>query len=112
MVNDEHGKLFGILTLRDVGAYLNKPGSANSAITADLMVREVETVTEWDNLEEAFQLFSKHHVSFLPVMFTSMPGIAIGCLRKDDLIIAYNQIILKDHCDPASNLVCRLLVKK
>jgi len=113
MVNNEQGKLVGILTLRDVRAYLNKPGSADSLITAaDLMVQEVETVNETDNLEKAFHLFSKHRVSFLPVISNSMPGLAIGCLKKDDLITAYNQHILSDHCDPASDLVCRLIVKK
>jgi len=113
MVNDEYGKLVGILTLRDVRAYLNKPGAADSTITAaDLMVREVETVAEWDNLEEAFQLFSRYGVSFLPVMRDAMPGIAIGILKKDDLITAYNQHILKDNCDPASDFVCRLIEKK
>ncbi len=113
MVNDDQGKLVGILTLRDVRAYLNKPGLADSAKTAaDLMVREVETVAEWGNLEEAFQLFSKRSVSCLPVMSASMPGVAIGTLKKDDLITAYNQHILKEHYDPAYNLVCRLFEKK
>ena len=113
MVNNEQGKLVGILTLRDVRAFLAQPGPADSSITAaDLMTREVATVNETDNLEEAFHLFSKHHVSFLPVMSTSRPEIAIGCLKKDDLITAYNQHILKDHCQPASNLVCRLPEKK
>ncbi len=113
MVNDGQGKLVGILTLRDVRAFLAQPGPTDSSITAaDLMIREVETVNETDNLEEAFHLFSKHHVSFLPVMSSSMPGLAIGCLKKDDLITAYNQHILKDHCDPASGIVCRLLTKR
>lgn len=109
MVNDDDGKLVGILTLRDVRAFLNRPGPADLSITAaDIMKREMVTVKENDNLEEAFNLFSNNNFSFLPVMSVSRPGYAVGYLKKDDLITAYNQNILKDHCDPASNLVCRL----
>jgi chloride channel protein, CIC family len=113
MVNDEQGKLVGIVTLRDVRAFLNRPEPIDSSLTAaDLMTREMATVNENDNLEAAFHLFSNHHFSFLPVMSLSNPEQAVGCLKKDDLITAYNQHILKDHCHPASNLVCHLPEKK
>ncbi len=113
LINDEQGNLAGILTLRDVRAFLNKPGPADSSITAaDLMTREMATVNENDNLEEAFHLFSNHHFSFLPVMSESMSGQVVGCLKKDDLITAYNQHILRDHCHPSSSLVCKLPQKK
>ena len=113
MIHDDQKKLVGVLTLRDVRALLAQPGPADSSLTAaDLMVSEVATVKENDNLEEAFHLFSDHQFSFLPVMSTFRPGHAVGCLKKDDLITAYNQHILRDHCQPSSSLVCRLPGKK
>ncbi len=109
MVNNDQGKLVGILTLRDVRAHLDQPGEAESSLTAgDLMIREMVTVKENDNLEAAFHLFSNHHFSFLPVMSLTVPDMAVGCLKKDALLTAYDQHILKDHCSPASNLVCKL----
>ena len=76
------------------------------------MIRDMVTVKENDNLEAAFHLFSNHHFSFLPVMSLTVPDMAVGCLKKDDLLTAYNQHILKDHCSPASNLVCKLPAAK
>lgn len=109
MINDNEGNLTGILTLRDLRTVLSKPGPADPSITAaELMTRDISTVNENDNLEEAFHLFSDHHFSFLPVMSQSHPERAVGCLKKDDLITAYNQHILKDHCLPASNLICHI----
>jgi len=106
MINDNTGNLIGILTLRDLRTFLNKPGPADPSITArDLMIRDIATVRENDNLEEAFHLFSNHHFSFLPVMSDSNPHRAVGSLKKDDLLTAYNQHILKDHYHPASNLI-------
>lgn len=113
MVNDDQGKLVGILTLRDVRTHFNQLGEAESSLTAaDLMIRDMVTVKENDNLEAAFHLFSNHHFSFLPVMSLTVPDMAVGCLKKDDLLTAYNQHILKDHCSPASNLVCKLPAAK
>ncbi len=113
IIHDDQGNLAGILTLRDVRTFLNKPEEADSTMIAeDLMVRKVATVNEHDNLEDAFHLFSNHHFSFLPVMSTANPQKAIGCLKKDTLITAYNQHILKDHCLPSSNFVCHLPEKK
>ena len=109
IITDSMGNLTGILTLRDVRAFLNTPGPTDTSITAsDLMTRDIATVKENDNLENAFHLFSDHHFSFLPVVSESNMTHIVGCLKKDDLITAYNQHILKDACYPASNLVCNL----
>ncbi len=113
MIKNRQGELAGILTLRDLRAFLNRPGPVDPSITAgDLMKREVITVHENDNLEGAFHLFSNHHFSFLPVLSEVDSGKVVGCLKKDDLITAYNQHILKDDYQLASNLVCRLPVRK
>lgn len=113
MINDKQGNLAGVLTLRDVRAFFAQPGPVDPSITAaDLMTRKVSTVNENDNLEKAFQLFSSHHFSFLPVMSVSQPKLAVGCLKKDDLLTAYNQHILRDNCQPSSNHSCRLPEKK
>ncbi len=109
VITKPDGQLAGVLTLRDVRALLAQPGPADPTITAaDLMKTEIATVNEDDNMEDAFHLFSNHHFSFLPVLSSVKQNKTIGCLKKDDLITAYNQHILKDHCQLASNFVCHL----
>ena len=109
MINDKQGNLIGVLTLRDIRAFLIQSGPVDPSITAaDLMTRELTTVNENDNLEKAFHLFSNHHFSFLPVMSVSQPTFTVGYLKKDDLLTAYNQHVLSDYCLPSSNHSCSL----
>jgi len=113
MVTNTKNELVGILTLRDILAFLNQQPPKETSITAsDLMTRTLSTVSEDGSLEEAFHLFSNHHFSFLPVMSHTNKQKVVGCLKKDDLITAYNQHVLKDHCYPATNLVCHLRKNK
>ena len=101
MITNKDDDLVGILTLRDLRAFLNSSAPVDSSmIAADIMIRDMVTVTANENLEKAFHLFSNHHFSFLPVVSLSQPSKVIGCLKKDDLLTAYNQQILKDYCPP------------
>lgn len=113
VVTNKRDELQGVLTLRDVRALLAEPDPPDHNITAaDLMTRNVATVREDQNLEDAFHLFSNHHFSFLPVMSAAHPGQAVGCLKKDDLITAYNQHILSEQCKPGSHFICTFPSKK
>ncbi|PLX51262.1 MAG: chloride channel protein [Desulfobulbaceae bacterium] len=113
VVLDEAGLLAGVLTLRDVRAPLADPNYNGDAVLArDLMQSKVTTVREDENLEDAFHLFASQHFSFLPVVARDNPRQVVGCLKKDDLVTAYNQHVLHDQVQPVSSMVCRLPVRR
>ncbi len=109
IVLDEHDRLTGVLTLRDIRSQLADPNyDGENVIAADLMHKEVITVRENQNLEEAFHLFSSRNFSFLPVVANDDPLHVVGCLKKDDLITAYNQNVLKEQVPPSARWICSL----
>ena len=109
IVLDEHDRLAGVLTLRDIRAQLADPNyKGDNIFAADLMQKNVVTVRENQNLEEAFHLFSSRNFSFLPVVASDDPLQVVGCLKKDDLITAYNQNVLKEQVPTSARWICSL----
>ena len=109
VVLDEHDHLAGVLTLRDIRAQLADPAyDGENVVAADLMHRDVVTVAENQNLEEAFHLFSSRNFSFLPVVAVNDPLHVVGCLKKDDLITAYNQNVLKEQVPTSARWICSI----
>jgi len=109
VVLDEHDRLAGVLSLRDIRSRLVDPDATAEKITAaDLMTREVVTIREDQNLEEAFHLFSRGRFFLLPVVKKENPEQVLGCLRKDDLLDAYERHILRQQAPAASRWVCPL----
>jgi CIC family chloride channel protein len=109
IVLDESDHLVGVITLRDIRALLADPDySGDGVIAADLMTREVVTVDETQNMEDAFHLFSSHRISFLPVLAKGKQKKVAGLLKKDDLLNAYNQHVLKTQVQPSARWICTL----
>ncbi len=109
MVLDEKDRLVGVLTLRDIRAQLADPEYDGEHVTAEnLMQKKIITVREDQNLEEAFHLFSRRSFSFLPVVAVHDPTHVVGCLKKDDLITAYNQHVLREQVQPSARWICTL----
>ena len=109
VVLDEHDRLAGVLTLRDVRALLADPRQRSGRLTVgDLMKTPVVTVREDQSLAEAFALFSKGNFSFLPVVAADDPGRVVGCLKKDTLITAYQQHVLREQVGPSPRWICAL----
>ncbi len=109
VVLDEHDKLTGVLTLRDVRQQLADPEyTGEGVVAADLMQSEVITVNEDQNLEEAFHLFGSRRITFLPVMSESGDNRVVGCLKREDLITAYDQHILQDQVKPSARWICKV----
>lgn len=91
-------RLAGFLSLRDIRGILNDYGNLRDiVVAADIMRRPVVTVSAGDNLETAFYRFETHHVSCLPVVTEADPGRVLGVLRKDVLLTAYRERVLKDR---------------
>jgi len=113
VVLDENEKLAGVLTLTDFKSYFGHPEKCSlEASAGNLMVQNVVTVSEQSSMEEAFHLFARHRISFLPVVSDSDPKKVIGQLRKHDLIKAYEQHVIKQHLLAPLGWVCPLPPKK
>ena len=107
MVLDEKDILVGVLSLRDIRSRLADPDyNGDFEVAAHLMTTDVITVHEDQNLEDAFRLFSKGNFSFLPVMDENDPEKVVGYLKKDDVLNAYEQHILRGQVQPANRWVC------
>ena len=106
MVLDENDFLVGVLSLRDVRSRLADPDyKGDEEVAADIMTKDVITVSEEQNLENAFQLFSQGNFSFLPVLNRNDSRRVVGYLKKDDLLNAYEQHILRGQVRPANRWV-------
>jgi len=109
VVLDEKDRLVGVLSLRDIRTELADPDyDGENVMAEDLMQKKVVTVREDQNLEEAFHLFSRRRFSFLPVLSSDDPTLVVGYLKKDDLITAYDQHILREQVPPSARWICRL----
>lgn len=97
VMNDQR-ELVGVLSPRDLKASMdNFDVLKDVVIAADLMTTEVITLFLQDSLERALELFEKHRVSLLPVMLSRNSREVAGILRKDDLLQAYRERVLKDR---------------
>ena len=106
MVLDEKDFLVGVLSLRDIRSRLADPEyKGDNEVAADIMTKHVITVTEDQNLEDAFHQFSQGNFSFLPVLSKNQSKKVIGYLKKDDLLNVYEQHVLRGQVRPANRWV-------
>lgn len=98
---DDH--LVGMLSMHDLKSFLTEMGELIPLVVAsDIMTREVLTITPEDNFETAFEVFEGRQISTLPVVSLERRGHLLGILKKNDLLLAYNQKILKSGVLPSS----------
>jgi len=98
VVLNQKKELVGVLCLRDLKASLvNFEDLKGTVIAADVMTKEVITLSAEDNLEDALHLFEKYRISFLPITDPDNPENVLGILKKDDLLQAYKERVLKDR---------------
>ncbi|MEA3465841.1 MAG: chloride channel protein [Thermodesulfobacteriota bacterium] len=95
VVNDQQ-QMVGMLSMRDLKACFGEMGElCELVLAAEIMTRDVLTITQDQNLETAFELFEGKHISTLPVVDVTDKRRVVGILKKSTLIHAYNQNILK-----------------
>lgn len=95
-VLDSGEKLIGIITLRDLRAYLKDPDSINGKNIVDtLMSRTLVTLTPKTNLKEALSIFEKTGVSFMPVV--TADGKVIGILKYLEAFRFYRERSRRNH---------------
>jgi len=95
VINDKDA-LVGMLSMRDLKNCLPEMEDLNELIVAaDIMTKNIYCITQDDNLSTAFKIFEGKQISTLPVVNVHNSKKVLGILKKNDLILAYNQKILK-----------------
>ncbi|MBW2451490.1 MAG: chloride channel protein [Deltaproteobacteria bacterium] len=93
-VLDYQGGLVGMLTMSDLKGFLAEVGELGKLVVAsEIMTKRVVIVRPDDNFETAFEIFEGKQISTLPVL--SRNGELLGILKKSDLLLTYNQKVLK-----------------
>ncbi|WP_161947625.1 chloride channel protein [Malonomonas rubra] len=93
-VLDNREKLVGMLSMSDLKSFLGEIGELSELVIAsEIMTSRVVIVRQEDNFETAFEIFEGKQISTLPVVADD--GSLLGILKKNDLLLAYNQKILK-----------------
>jgi CIC family chloride channel protein len=96
LVMDERNELVGILSLKDIRSVLTDIGDLCELVVAsEIMTRQVFCLFPEDNLEKAFEVFEGKQISTLPVVDPFAPRKVQGVLKKDLLLLVYNEKILK-----------------
>lgn len=100
-VLDANEKLVGIITLRDLRSYLQKPDPIPNKQTVEtLMSRTLVTVTIKNNLKETLTTFEKTGVSFIPVL--DMSRKVVGIIKPLEAFRIYQEKRRKNRILSAS----------
>ncbi|MDO9529893.1 MAG: chloride channel protein [Syntrophales bacterium] len=95
-VLDKQGNLVGMFTLRDLKHCLPEIEDLGElTIAADIMTKNVYCITPDDNLATAFEIFEGKQISMLPVVDANDRNKITGVLKKNNVILAYNQKVLR-----------------
>ncbi len=94
LVVDSRGKLFGIVTFRDL---YNRPELLDTGIVADICTKKLLTVYPSDTLEDAMLILGGEDIQSLPVIEYSSTRKCLGVLRRRDLVTAYSEALLKSE---------------
>ena len=98
VVQNQATEMVGILSLRDIKTSMKNFDDLKAfIIAADLMTSDVVSITTQDNMEQAMNLFETHKISFLPVTHPLALRKVLGILKKDRLLQAYDERVLKDR---------------
>jgi CIC family chloride channel protein len=94
-VVDGKKKLVGIISLRDIRPILLEESLMDLVIAKDIMTEDVITLTTDDNLYDAMGKFGIKDIGQLPVVDKDNPKRVVGMLRRTDVIVAYNNAVLR-----------------
>ena len=94
-VLDMENRLVGMLSMSDLKGFLAEVGELSELVVAsEIMTSRVVIVDPTDSFETAFEIFEGKQISTLPVVSAGDRKL-LGILKKNDLLLAYNQKILK-----------------
>jgi len=88
-------ELVGIISLRDIRHILLEEGLMGLVIAKDIMNEDVITLTTDENLNDAMGKFGIKDIGQLPVVDKDNPKRVVGMLKRTDVIVAYNNAVLR-----------------
>ncbi len=90
-VVDSDGQLIGIVSDRDIRSATGfDPGARMDLRIEELMTADPITITEDATIEEALQLFCRHHFGALPVLNGKRLS---GIITRSDLLRAFHELL-------------------
>jgi len=96
LVFNKERELVGMLSLSDLKPIMAEMKDLLTLVVAgEIMTRNIETITAFDNFETAFNVFEGKQISTLPVVSRNNPKKVMGILKKSALLMAYNEKVLK-----------------
>ena len=96
VVLNHKDELVGMLSMRDLKNCLSDMVDlCEIIVAADIMSTTVYCLASNDTLETAFEVFEGKHISTLPVVDSRHRKKVLGILKKSNLLLAYNEKILK-----------------
>jgi CIC family chloride channel protein len=94
-VIDESKKMVGIISLDDIRHIMFEEGLSELVNAKDMATLEVITVTLEDDLQNALRKFTIKNIEELPVVDVEDSKKVIGMLTRRDVLVAYNNELLK-----------------
>jgi CIC family chloride channel protein len=88
-------ELVGIISLRDIRHILLEESLMGLVIAKDIMNEDVITLTTGENLQDAMGKFGIKDIGQLPVVDRKNPKKVVGMLKRTDVIVAYNNAVLR-----------------
>ena len=89
------GKLYGMISFQDLRTVLTKHEIDPLIIAADIASRDVVSITENENLNQAMEKFGRRDFDLLPVVSRTDSSSILGVLYRDDMTNYYNQQLMK-----------------
>lgn len=93
---DAKGLYAGIALAEDVRTALLQDQATPYLLVEDLARADVPTVNTSDDLSVAFEAFSRHDVSRLPVCLASQPGRVIGLISRREVMRVYHKALVEN----------------
>ena len=93
-VLDEAGHLYGLVTVQDLGE-ATAQGSTDGLTIADIARRDVLTANPNEPLSTALRYMSDWNIGRIPVVDPQEPTHLVGLLRRQDIVCAYRDAMLR-----------------
>lgn len=93
-VVDRDGLLTGIITFQDFKEILFEESLKDLIVAKDLLVSNVITITQDENLDDALKKMGFRGIRQIPVVDKNNPRKVIGILARADIFAAYNKALI------------------
>ncbi len=98
----EEGRLFGTITLADLDEAAFDHALDGLVIAADVARRNPPMLAADDNLQDAISLMETVHEEHIPVVNSRYSKKLIGFVHEKDVMLAYNQALVRFHREHGS----------